>query len=441
MAKKKATKKQTIKKTHRETIQLSAKQKIGQPSVTLFKLAQLHAAKYNPRQIGSTALAGLTSSINRFGCVEPIIVNTRGKKNVIIGGHQRFKVLKRLKVKECICVTVDCNQDEEKLLNITLNNPHIQGEFIKEVTGYIEKLRKKMKDEDAFLDLRIQMLQNEISSSKKAEFEFRPGAANLKVKGGAKGFWLNKNELKKFKKYKNFVLDFSGGRDSTLALAWAVKHFKDRNIYPVYSDVGVEFPGMGAHVKAVCDFFKVEAVIRKPETEWWSWLLEKGWPSLIFRPCQGVFIFSVTAEFRKKFDPQETLLFDGSRGTQAVRGSKKSKTSELSTCPGYPAYHPCFDLTDPEAEQLLKQIKAPLWDGYDKGFVRTACWCCPGMNTMQAYALQKNYPGLADTIRQWEKKIGPIRTLEKKSFDDLVRSGEKKLKAGRLFRVGDKVKD
>lgn len=424
----KKSKKKTRKKTHRVTNSQKAAQQLGQPGISMFRLNQLQAAKYNPRVIDSAALKGLTDSISRFGCVEPIVINTRGRKNVIIGGHQRYRALRKLKVKECICVTVDCSKDDEKLLNITLNNPLVQGQFVRDISGYIDKLRKKIDDEEAFLDLRIAQLQQEIDQGGK-KFEFRPGAANLKAKGGEKTFWLSKSALKRFANYKNFILDFSGGRDSTLALAWAVHHFSDRKIYPVYSDVGVEFPGMGAHVKKVCDFFGVECVIKKPEAEWWSWLKEKKkWPSLIFRPCQGVFIFSVTAAFRKQFDPKETLLLDGSRGTQAVRGSKKTKNSEVGSCPGYDAYHPCFDLTDEAAESLLKKIKPPLWDGYKKGFVRTACWCCPGQNTQQAYALQQHYPGLANCIREWEKIIGPIRPLEKKYFDDLVRGAEKKLK-------------
>ena len=67
-----------------------------------------------------------------------------------------------------------------------------------------------------------------------------------------------------------------------------------------------------------------------------------------------------------------------------------------------------------------------MWKGYTQGFVRTACWCCPGQRSLQAYALQKNYPGLADEIRWWEKRLGQkLQWMNDKSFDDIVAVAEK----------------
>jgi len=57
-----------------------------QPGIKKFKLSQIKAAKYNPRVISTEALDGLTNSIKRFGCVEPIVVNIKGGANTIIGG-------------------------------------------------------------------------------------------------------------------------------------------------------------------------------------------------------------------------------------------------------------------------------------------------------------------------------------------------------------------
>jgi hypothetical protein len=77
----------------------------------------------------------------------------------------------------------------------------------------------------------------------------------------------------------------------------------------------------------------------------------------------------------------------------------------------------------------------PLWEGYARGFVRTACWCCMGQNSLQACALEDNYPGLANDMRRWEKILGPLKPHSRGPgnrkgvwFDDLVRAGRKKLK-------------
>lgn len=54
-------------------------------------LVELNPATYNPRKISETAFEELRESIDKFGFVDPIIVNL--KNNVIIGGHQRYDVL------------------------------------------------------------------------------------------------------------------------------------------------------------------------------------------------------------------------------------------------------------------------------------------------------------------------------------------------------------
>ena len=82
--------------------------------------------------------AKLKNNLKRFGLVDPIIINL--KSNSIIGGHQRFDVLKDSGVKEFYLIelgdigwlftTTDLeviDSDYEKALNISLNK--ITGEF------------------------------------------------------------------------------------------------------------------------------------------------------------------------------------------------------------------------------------------------------------------------------------------------------------------------
>ena len=134
----------------------------GCPGVKMFKLEDINPAPYNPRQIDVEAMTGLMNSIKRFGYVEPIVVNVRNGGNVIVGGNQRFKALVALNHIECLCITVDCSEPDEKLLNLTLNNPMIQGGFIKNIVAYIEELRQELPNDKDFLKLRIADLQNEL---------------------------------------------------------------------------------------------------------------------------------------------------------------------------------------------------------------------------------------------------------------------------------------
>jgi hypothetical protein len=87
----------------------------------------LRPAAYNPRKISKKALKGLQASIERWGVVQDIVVNSRNR--VVVGGHQRLAALKVAGVHEVPVTWVDLDETDEKALNVALNNPHISGEF------------------------------------------------------------------------------------------------------------------------------------------------------------------------------------------------------------------------------------------------------------------------------------------------------------------------
>jgi ParB-like chromosome segregation protein Spo0J len=100
---------------------------------------KLNPSPYNPRidlQEDDKEYIKLKKSIEKFGYVEPLIINT---DFTIIGGHQRFKILKQLNFKKVNCVVVELkNKNDEKALNIALNK--ISGDWD------IDKLKEIMKD-------------------------------------------------------------------------------------------------------------------------------------------------------------------------------------------------------------------------------------------------------------------------------------------------------
>ncbi|QDP48988.1 MAG: putative modification methylase [Prokaryotic dsDNA virus sp.] len=82
----------------------------------------LISAEYNPRQLKKEQYQNIKESLQRFGFVDPVIVNkNKDRKNIIIGGHQRVKVAKDLKYTEVPCIELDLTLDKEKELNIRLN--------------------------------------------------------------------------------------------------------------------------------------------------------------------------------------------------------------------------------------------------------------------------------------------------------------------------------
>ncbi len=83
----------------------------------------LLASEYNPRKWPESAITGLRESIQRFGLVDAILVNSaKERKNVVIGGHFRLKVAKDLGIKEVpVCYINIPDIKREKELNLRLN--------------------------------------------------------------------------------------------------------------------------------------------------------------------------------------------------------------------------------------------------------------------------------------------------------------------------------
>ena len=82
----------------------------------------LIAAEYNPRQLRKEQYQNIKDSLQRFGFVDPVIINkNKERKNIIIGGHQRVRVAKDLKYKKIPCLELNLTLDREKELNIRLN--------------------------------------------------------------------------------------------------------------------------------------------------------------------------------------------------------------------------------------------------------------------------------------------------------------------------------
>lgn len=112
-------------------------------------ISVLNPATYNPRKDlkpDDPEYIKLKRSIQEFGYVEPLVVNKRN--NVIVGGHQRFKVLKDLGYKEIDVVYIDLDDIHEKSLNIALNK--ISGDWD---ADKLEDLLREINLDDGIDDL------------------------------------------------------------------------------------------------------------------------------------------------------------------------------------------------------------------------------------------------------------------------------------------------
>jgi DNA modification methylase len=90
---------------------------------TVVQLKDLIPADYNPRKMSSKEKKDIQKSIEQFGRVEPIILNTGTRSNCVIGGHQRIKIYADLGITEVEAKipSRELSLNEEKELNLRLN--------------------------------------------------------------------------------------------------------------------------------------------------------------------------------------------------------------------------------------------------------------------------------------------------------------------------------
>ena len=87
-----------------------------------YSSSDIIAAEYNPRQLTKEQYSNLKDSLQRFGLVDPLIINkNKERKNILIGGHQRLKIAREMGMDKIPCVEVDLELEKEKELNIRLN--------------------------------------------------------------------------------------------------------------------------------------------------------------------------------------------------------------------------------------------------------------------------------------------------------------------------------
>ncbi|GHU27579.1 hypothetical protein FACS1894152_4400 [Bacilli bacterium] len=83
------------------------------------KIEDLKYSGYNPRKTTKEQEKHLRESLEKFGVVEPIVVNEHeGRENIIVGGHFRVRELKKLGHETVDCVMVNLSEEDEKELNV-----------------------------------------------------------------------------------------------------------------------------------------------------------------------------------------------------------------------------------------------------------------------------------------------------------------------------------
>ena len=230
---------------------------------------------------------------------------------------------------------------------------------------------------------------------------------------------------------KKYVVNFSGGKDSTAMLfmmlekGWPV----DRVIH---ADTGKEFPAMYSHINQVNDRIKKHGLcVESVSVDFDYWFSEHlktkgkhkgepgyGWPGPRTRWCTSLKVeaINLTAQNikyipRKWHGAKNSFDFVSYVGFafDEINRAAKSK-NRLS----FPLIE--WGVSEKQALQYCYDLGFT-WDGLYKHFHRVSCFCCPLKSLKELKAIYLHYPALWDEMINMEKKVGKQFTYRHRLAD------------------------
>ena len=331
----------------------------------------------------------LMDVLEEVGWVQEVIVNKRTEH--LIDGHLRVILALRNDELEVPVKYIDVSEEEERLILATLDP--IAAMATQDTKIYLDLLDGIQTGSAALQELLADMGGIDLGADEDTKIEVETGIEN---KSG-----------EAYIQQADYVLvQFSGGKDSLLALLWACKVCAkyEKEIEALFIETGAEFPDLIPYIVNTCKQLGVRLQIRHPELNIVQYYMDlEYWPNPIYRDCIHKFINTPVNDYIAGLSG-EVICVRGGRPDQKTRTSKSSAYQELEC--GIKLLNPLFDLTKEEYQEELAARQDMMWEGYEKGFCRTACWMCPFQVAEQWDALKAAYPMLWECMKGLVLNIG-----------------------------------
>ncbi len=223
------------------------------------------------------------------------------------------------------------------------------------------------------------------------------------------------------------IVNFSGGKDSTVAVLEAMKLYPPEDITLCWQDTGAEYAETEGHVKLIAETLGLKLVTLRHPEGFFGLAKRKGyWPTPDCRHCTRELKQHVFDKWlRKNRDGDETIVVSGIRADESLSWAKLPEwsTSEaLSTkAQTVTLWNPCLHMT---AEQVFARVKAeglPLHPCYEFS-PRCSCWLCffQHPNVVRTYA--EMHPELYAQACELEDEIGHT-WKDGLAMNDLMKQG------------------
>jgi len=353
----------------------------------------------NPRGILKADYEDLKEEIRELGVYKPLIVYQENGRYVVLGGNMRIRALRELGHEEVDISVVEPKSEAEKI-KYALSDNDRKG-FYEE-----EKLAELLMPHLEEINLEVYKVDiGESINLKELWEQFGPSQAEDSLEQKITLPDPPQDVLEFAGRFEHIVVEFSGGKDSLLALLWTknICEKLERPFEARFVETGAEFPDLVSYICRFCKDQKITFRLIMAKQNIVEHYVKKGkWPDTIFRDCQHRFINEVL-DSATATPADKTLKIRGGRPEQKV--ARTPKAAYTTNAQGFHLYAPYYEMPLTEYAELLKKVQPLLWPGYAQGFKRTACWICPFQTPEQWEAMRKYYPPLWEEMRILSQRL------------------------------------
>jgi len=226
---------------------------------------------------------------------------------------------------------------------------------------------------------------------------------------------------------RTVIVNFSGGKDSTVAILEALKRFRKEDIVLCFQDTGAEYLETEEHVQKIATQLELPLIILKRDEDFWEMAKRrKFFPTPGVRWCTSYLKRDllnkwITQNFRGT--DTELILVTGIRGEESRARSRLHEWEEPKNVHIVQSvsrvWYPCIDKKEVEVKEQVIAEGLELHPCYEFAR-RCGCWCCifAPVGEVREYAEQnpeiyERACLLEDEIKnKWKHRLG---------FNDLMK--------------------
>jgi len=180
------------------------------------------------------------------------------------------------------------------------------------------------------------------------------------------------------------IVNFSGGKDSTVAALETMKQYSKEDIMLCYQDTGADYIETEQHVRLIASTLELPLIVLKNKEDFWELSKRRGYfPTPRRRQCTAYLkrdLFNSWVRNNRDRLGDEIVVVSGIRADESIARSKLSVYGEHPTRLKNGSFKahlwlPCFEMSEREIKERVRAEGLPLHPCYDFSS-RCSCWCC-----------------------------------------------------------------